>query len=440
LDRPGEDGALAGLLDAALAETRGGGGEPWPQSPALARLSGYVAARGGALRLIDFSPLKASRPDFWPAANTEIHEFIAAVAARDLRHGDRFVRLDDATYLLVMAQASEMGIHHVATKVAEGVTRELVGRHVLLDFASVHSMSGDAEGESLFRLVSQEEETLDEFLLRVRTLTRINREWRFPREARIDDEDAPDTDIEFIFRPLLALRDRTMSTFLFMPLRPMGDGYISGYAVLDDPGDPSETCRLDVMTLRHAIGAIDDIMEKGARTLIGLQVHALTLGHSGTRNAYRKALASLTSDQISRIVFELAGVPDDVETAELEAVAAALRPTAGLVNVQARLGTGNFQSFRAAGFRAVGIDVYSSGAAEAEVMQGIDDFIEGARRHQLKTYILGVRSVSLYTAAVTAGFDYMSGHALSEAFSAPTEVVAYRLDQPFTHYSTRSKN
>ena len=64
-------------------------------------------------------------------------------------------------------------------------------------------------------------------------------------------------------------------------------------------------------------------------------------------------------------------------------------------------------------------------------MERIDAFAAAAKQHRLRCYVTGIRSISLYTAAVTSGFDYVGGHALTPVVRDVGDISGYRLDAPY---------
>ena len=91
----------------------------------------------------------------------------------------------------------------------------------------------------------------------------------------------------------------------------------------------------------------------------------------------------------------------------------------------------NFTAFGLAGLHSVGMDVFETEKSEKEIMNEMSEFVFNARKNQLKTFIQGVRSISLFTAAVTTGFDYISGYALSSVLESAEDVHAFKLDMPY---------
>lgn len=55
-------------------------------------------------------------------------------------------------------------------------------------------------------------------------------------------------------------------------------------------------------------------------------------------------------------------------------------------------------------------------------MRSLDRFAERASRYGIRTYAMGVRSVSLTTAIVASGFDYVSGDMIAPPVTGPRGI------------------
>jgi len=75
--------------------------------------------------------------------------------------------------------------------------------------------------------------------------------------------------------------------------------------------------------------------------------------------------------------------------------------------------------------------LFSTTKSEATIMKQLDAFVQSAKQNSLKTYVLGVRSISMYTIALTEGVDYLAGYALSPVARSAEDIYAFRLDMPY---------
>jgi hypothetical protein len=123
------------------------------------------------------------------------------------------------------------------------------------------------------------------------------------------------------------------------------------------------------------------------------------------------------------------GVPDHIPQSRMLEFTAALKPYCRAVIARFPIIHGAFEFYRSVGLHAVGIDLYASGKPEKNMFKTLEQFVDNAHKTQLKTYAHGVHSVSLYTAAVCSGFDYLDGYALSSVSDAAkgVEMFSYEM-------------
>ena len=74
-----------------------------------------------------------------------------------------------------------------------------------------------------------------------------------------------------------------------------------------------------------------------------------------------------------------------------------------------------FDGYHAAGLHAVGFDLHDIILSERKIVKQMDEFVEAANKHQLKTFVHHIRSLSLNTSAMATGVDYLDGSTLSDA-------------------------
>jgi hypothetical protein len=90
------------------------------------------------------------------------------------------------------------------------------------------------------------------------------------------------------------------------------------------------------------------------------------------------------------------------------------------------LGITRFHHLKTAGFASVGLDISTYVGPEAKVQSLLDDHVVEANKLTLKTYIHGLRSISMITYAVCAGFDHIDGQPISSFDTTPNDI--YPLD------------
>ncbi len=238
--------------------------------------------------------------------------------------------------------------------------------------------------------------------------------------------------LRFVYRPLLAVRTKAISTFLAIPIREIQPGrFLSYYDVLDAPSDPAWIQELDLLTLLQVGSELERLVQSQGRSLLAVPVHFESLASPDRRRKYVDFAANVFSGRRKRVIFEILGLSDGFPQARIAEIASALAPHGRSVIARFSPRRAGFDGFRAAGIHAVGVDAFSIAESEAAFMRETDLFAAKARRAGLKSYMEGVRSRSLLTAAICAGFDYAAGYAFSPALAAAEDIKRYRLDAPY---------
>jgi glycerophosphoryl diester phosphodiesterase len=130
------------------------------------------------------------------------------------------------------------------------------------------------------------------------------------------------------------------------------------------------------------------------------------------------------------IMFEVVGLPADLRMVDLAEVARALSRFGKAVNVQVSLDA-DFEGFEALGLQAVGVDLEQHPDSEARLMTALDAFVARAKVQGLQTFAYGIRSLSLASAAVGAGVDFIAGDQEAPICRNLEQVYRFRLSELF---------
>ncbi len=184
---------------------------------------------------------------------------------------------------------------------------------------------------------------------------------------------------------------------------------------------------VDRMVLRKAKDDLHEAVAAGRPSLVAIPVHFSTLERIDVQRKYISACETLSSDTRKLLVWEILGAPVASWQRALPAIVAALKPFGRGVFLRVALGSPGLPSIRSelghlesAGIQAIGLDTATaSSAGEAKTHKFFNSFTAAAEKCGLNCYAHGLSSLSLATAAIAAGFDYVSG----DAVSGPVEAL-----------------
>lgn len=233
----------------------------------------------------------------------------------------------------------------------------------------------------------------------------------------------------FAYRPVWSPAHGVISAYLCVPLVPTSDaGPVYGEAELTLGNDPEETVRLDFAVLHHVLAELQIVVQGQPRLLLTMPVHFETLSASTHRHAYAKELAAgITPETARLLVIELVGIPDGVPQMRMVELVTPLRPHCRTMTARVRLELADFSALKVLGILSVGCDIADTLAPELVVMQRMGRFTRAGEKAHLVTHIRGVRSLSLLSVALGAGFRYLDGDAVSPMVDRPRKIVKFSL-------------
>jgi hypothetical protein len=366
------------------------------------------------------SVVKACGPR-WDAVGHNAHTLAEGILRDRLGKTDVFVRYDDVTYLLAFSQLGMEAATIRAMALAQMLTSLLMGSQPAATVGVLRAVRG--KGDDIhFEPVGQP------------TLTIPGGN----HHAVLGGGGLLPPDLNFVFRPLLTAKTMVLSTFHCIPTAPRhSDGFKSGYELAPDS---LAILALDRAVLHRVAYELERLGGENSPGLLSLPVHYESLATPSRRRDF----AALCTSEFGhaggqRVIFELAGLPQGVPQSQLVELVASLRPHSKAVLARLQPEQTAFPAFRQAGIHAVGIDIYSAAEPEEVLFPKLDAFVAAASLAGLKTYCHGIRSLSLYSAAIAAGFDYVDGHAITHAVEAPKKALHYPLDLPFRQKLGRKK-
>ena len=350
---------------------------------------------------------------------------VAGVIARSLGANHLSLAIDSRVFLLIYPLLGAREARLTAARARTMVEAALSGETVELDEISLgrNGMIETTPCPELNSLIDQmisESETSAKPTSNAESTDRVGAE--FP-------------EVNFVYRPMLTLQTKIVSTFIVMPVREVAPKrYESGYEVLDNPHDPASILALDQFTFKRSLTELKTLIASGGRSLFAVPVHFETLANPQRSTEYVRLCAEQSEAIQKRFVFEIVGLPGKVPQARLVQLVAPLLPVARAVIGRFPSDDFEFLEYRSSGLHAVGIDVYQTGKRERNLMTDMDRFVEMARKNRIKTYISGVRSLSLLTAAISGGFDYIAGHALGPTCPKAEDVRTFQMDESYSRF------
>jgi hypothetical protein len=380
--------------------------------------------------VISFESWQAKLGNKWERLQDKVHATARSILDQRLSDHSLYVKRDDISYLVVMSGATVREAQLRCRIIGKEIMERLAGKESEADIVDLKSAEVDADGTLHLHDLPPMQDMLEQLPQEVSDKA-ISADTVDPGLFK-EGASAGLEKVKFIYRPMLAVRTKVLSTFISLPIRQVHQElYLSGYAVLGQNARSPQYLDLDRLTVRHVGKDLHQLVAKGAKSLLALPVHYETLADNRTRADYLALCASEFHGMSDRLVFELVGLPDGIPQVRLAELVSLLRLHGRAIIARFPVTQRRFEGFRIGGLHAVGIDLYNNATREENLMRDINEFALIANKNNLKTFALGVRSISLYTAVVAAGYDYAAGHALTSIAESPENACVYRMDSPY---------
>jgi hypothetical protein len=241
--------------------------------------------------------------------------------------------------------------------------------------------------------------------------------------------------LSFVYQPVWDIGRGAVLSYRCLPARKTPrQGRLTGYDVLTlDPSVDDPITELDMLVLRQIIQDFGSAHDKGTRLLPVCYVHFDTLSRYESRADYVKICQTMPEQMKCDMVFEVNGVPASPDQMLLSQAVSSIQSYSRAVHGQVYMGTDRFDHFRNVGFYALGLAVDKSSCHEIDLIKIMNSFVVGAGGAGFRTFIRGVGSKSLASAAFTAGFDYIDGDAVCPAVATPELAFRFQPADLFAH-------
>ncbi len=436
-------------------------------------------ATGGTIYVVDLGQFREQLGDEWPKLADRVEMMVDAEIRRRLTPVDLYAKLGGSAFVIVFGGLTEDEAKLKCALIAEEVRKRLVGVDPALKDVKVGSAVAhldrktwveDIDLENLMQKITQDQtdETVQtpnfrwregsprgtgqDFggapTLQWRTRRNVLRGLRPGSDPLPSDSESADavasslesTSIHFIYRPMWDVRREVLSTYFCLPvlLDSSGEGIIDD--VLPTGSTVAEVVDLDILTLQKVIGDLKALAEKNRRLLVGLPVRFRTLDAPLAQRTRLIDVLHTVPDELRRLLIaEIVEVPDGTPGIRLLDIVETIKPFTRAVYLQTNLGLRNFSRLGEMRIFAVGLDTHRLEMDEGDCIEALQDFAEAANALGLRTYIHGLRSLSLTVAAVCAGFDYVGGDTVASIIDAPETMYRYRFEDLFRELAESAK-
>jgi hypothetical protein len=244
-------------------------------------------------------------------------------------------------------------------------------------------------------------------------------------------------DMRFAYRPIWDRTRNAIVTYLCIAQVPIADAASAlSDAELMIVDDVNQLRRLDSAVQRCVLDNFAELIVEKRRLLITLPAHFESLGHAAWRRNYLAEITRLDAEARKLLMVEIVGLPRGVLQSRLLDLVAPLRQLCRGVMLRLSLETIDLSQVKGCGAAAIGCDLSGHPGPESVLVQQMGRFARAAERVSMPSYVHGAQTLSLVTAALGAGFNYIDGDAVAKLVDHPRQVAEFRLADLYGVVST----
>ena len=336
---------------------------------------------------------------------------------------DAYVRIAPLSYLVLFAKTPQTTAAATAARVATELADQLLGSSWTSEMVSVLSIFGRLPDQLECRHIPIESPGKSNLLDMIMKSAAAGERAAL---ANADMTRGPFDDTLVVYRPMWDVQLGVMSTYLAVPARKgeRGDILAGRHEVLGG-ADAEAAAKLDIALVGKVAADLDAAAKAGRKFLVGIPVHFDTLAARTMRGEFIAACDAIPPALRRLVLFELVDIPVGVPAGRLREISSLLKGRARAVIACVPIHTQEFSPFSDAGVLSIGTDVSQDGASERVVIAQMHRFVTAAEKAKTHAFVHGLRSISLTSSAVAAGFRYVDGNSVRSLVDAPQELKRY---------------
>lgn len=414
----------------------------------------------GSVQIIDLTRVREYFGDKWPSKKKKIHEYVRQAIERRLSEKDLYTLYKDERYIIVFSELIQKIARLKCGLIAKEISKRLFGSDTS-DFFDIISGTVDEKGKFSFKKISSEadadwkegSETTAVELPDESSVPKSAPAPQHERSGRSSDGDwsfAPGkkkeenflyfnktdkasgisfSDFQSVYRPMWNTKHKVISAYCCIPARidSSGSTLIGGAAMPLGHASP-ENAILDQFVLQRIVSDLIKIGSDKRKMFLVEPVHYITLNNPKLHAPFLELCRHIPQELRKLLIFEVLGLPDSLPSTILARIMLALKPFSGSVSVRRRLDASDLAQLHDMGVNAVGADISNYAADEEKIIKQMAGFCESASIANLYTYIHGLKSVSLISSALGAGFAYVDGDPVMSVIDLPKPLSPFDLE------------
>lgn len=402
----------------------------------------------GKLQLIGLQKIKKRMGKQWKGLSKIVYETTEDVIDSHMGKGDIFIRYKDDSYVIIFAYASPEEARLKAAIIAKEVQERLfaldeeelrdieirqaiseISTDMFMDSGFFDDMSDSMDVmfddlEDNPELIEDDGDPL-ESLEALEIETQAQPKTKDQQAGTISDKPV---NIEINYLPLWDTKKGALSTYLCLAKNDTEtDNYFEAQQKLYEDKDRGTITSTDITILRSVGKELAEMAKDGRKFFIACPVHHETVYHMDNFEAYKKALSDMPLEHRKYLLLFVMNDKDTQPPKNSYWFAKPLRTLCPHIFADIPLRRDiNFNYLHEASVDVAGVRLNKDSMSEQEAIPLLNALSAKAKAAKIrKTFVFDVKSLSITTSAVCAGFDFLGGAAIHAPVEKPDSVHRY---------------
>jgi len=395
----------------------------------------------GNIHLVGLQRIKDRLASEWDRVAERAQDVAQKVIQRHSKPDDIFTRYDELSFLIIFADMTPEQAQLKCIEIGEEIGKRLLGENFVAEAAEVKTGVFETDGSLIFSVVNKPD--LMKRLLSDEDSSNEAAEGSTSGEAPGSADALPDqpevtfekldrsqalASMRVMYRPMWNTRHKAIANYFAAA----SASNVFGEQLWDtllrrEFGDILSPAEFDVYVARSALRDMARTVAQGQRVLLCWPVHFETIAARVGRHAYIEICREIPESVRQMLIFELDGIPEGTPQSRLIELSSVLKPFCRAQILRTPWHFRQFGNIAGAGITAVGFDVSSAPRSDGERIRILEEFATAAAKSGLRIYVHGIASRPQALAALTAGYEWIDGEAVTEPTAKPGPMLRFNI-------------
>jgi len=407
-----------------------------------ATLSSHADVVSGKVHMIGLEEIRSAFGDRWEKVRAQAHQVARQAIERRLTAADIYTAYGETSYLVVFGGMAAAEAQVKCALIAREVSEKLLGTQGSAELLSVGTVVFKENGVLELKPISDFDSLINEFEARWAEREKEERRteptWETPEQQEAAWE-ALTKRIRYTYRPIWSARNHAVAAYgCRATVDDDAGGQLTSHEIVPADAPARFLSRLDLLVLRRAAQDLVWAEREGKKMLLAIPLHYETMARARARVAYVSECQMIPAELRRNLLVELVGMEEGVPAGRLNDLTQPIAAECRGVLLSLPMGYSRFDVVKETKVYACGLDAREGAdKPEAEQFAIFDRFCGDVEKIGRRKYLRHVRTTSLLTAAIGAGFDYVDGDVVLRLQGQLESAHFLELDDIYFHPAPR---